>query len=385
MQSLSLSLSPIHHYNLPPLVSLILPIRNEARYIERTLRAVLAQDYPADRLEILIVDGMSGDGTREIIARILPGVAWKNSGRLAEPFDAQPANPQGAHNAPRTPRIALIDNPARIVPAALNLALRRARGEIVVRVDGHCEIAADYVSRCVQHLQERGVDGVGGPIETVGETFLARAIAVGMSSKFGVGGAAFRTVQGRAMQVDTIAFPAYTRETVRAAGLFDEELVRNQDDEYNYRIRKLGGRLWLFPDVRARYYSRASLGKLWSQYFQYGFWKVRVLQKHPRQMRPRQFVPPLFVAALLLSPLLVRIPNSQFLLPVLPALYLLANLIASLRTAASRGWRYLPVLPSVFAVLHLAYGLGFLAGLVRFAHRWGDKTGKTPEFQPADA
>ena len=340
-----------------PLVTLILPIRNEASYIERCLNALLAQDYPAERLEIFVVDGMSTDRTREIVSKYQK------------------------HHA-----IILLDNPEHIVPIALNIALRRAKGEVIVRVDGHCEIAPDYISRCVRHLQAGRADCVGGPIETIGETPLAQAIAIGMSSKFGVGGSAFRTISDRTMFVDTVAFPAFTRKAIEKTGLFDEELVRNQDDEYSYRLRKWGGKILLAPDVKSKYYSRSSLRSLWRQYFQYGYWKVRVLQKHPRQMSLRQFVPPIFVAAMVLPlPVIVLFPPLTPACFLVPVFYLLANLTASLITASRRGWQHLPLLPLVYGILHTAYGAGFLAGLVKFANRWGDKTGRVPRFTSADA
>ena len=255
-----------------PFISVLMPVRNETAFIQRSLAAVLAQDYPRDRMEIVIADGLSTDGTREAIKAV----------QL------------------RNPNVILIGNPGKIVSTGLNAALRVAKGEIIIRVDGHCEIATDYVSRCVSHLADPNVDCVGGPLETIGETYPARAIAAAMSSSFGVGGSAFRVGTREAKFVDTVAFPGFRRETIQRAGPFDEELVRNQDDEYSYRVRKLGGRILLAPDIQSRYYSRASFRKLWKQYFQYGYWKVRVLQKHSRQMSARQFVPPLFVIALLL-------------------------------------------------------------------------------------
>jgi hypothetical protein len=219
---------------------------------------------------------------------------------------------------------------------------------------------------------------VGGPLQTIGESFIARGIAVAMSSTFGVGDSAFRTVNNKTMLVDTIAFPAYTRDIVERVGLFDEELVRNQDDDYNYRLRKIGAKVLLASDVRARYYSRGSIRSLWRQYFQYGYWKVRVMQKHPRQMRPRQFVPPLFVAALLLS--LAAAPLSfifgawsawPFVLA--PGSYALANLAASVLIAVKRlDWPLFWLLPIAFAILHVSFGLGFLVGLLKFRNRWGD-------------
>ncbi|MGQ9851672.1 MAG: glycosyltransferase, partial [Aggregatilineaceae bacterium] len=252
-----------------------------------------------------------------------------------------------------------------------NAALSEARGDVIVRVDGHCEIAPDYVSRCVQHLLEDGVDGVGGPLETVGASPLSKTIALAMCSPFGVGGSAFRVGKGEATLVDTIAFPAYMRAAVETAGPLDEELVRNQDDEYNYRLRKMGARLLLAPDVRSKYYSRTSLGSLWRQYYQYGFYKVRVLQKHPRQMRLRQFVPPAFVAAVLggalLSPLSKAIRAAW---RGAIGAYVAANLFASWRIACRNGRGHFLRLPLVFSILHFSYGLGFLHGLVHFRNRW---------------
>lgn len=345
------------------LVTLILPIRNESAYIERCLNAILAQDYPADRMEILIADGMSTDDTRDNIRAILASA---------------PLPPSSVH---------ILDNPGGIVPTGMNIALCQARSDIIIRVDGHCVIAPDYVSNCVKHLQNDGVDGVGGSMESIGETSIAKGIAIGMSSPFGVGNSAFRTVSGRDMLADTVPFPAYTRTIIERAGLYDEELVRNQDDEYNYRIRELGGRILLAEDVRSTYFSRASLKGLWRQYFQYGYWKVRVLQKHPRQMSPRQYVPPLFVLALVISALLALLSALGLLSSVygrlssiIPLFYLSANLLASFYTASKHGWKYAFFLPLVFAILHLSYGLGFVTGLLKFWNRWGDKIGRTPSF-----
>jgi succinoglycan biosynthesis protein ExoA len=338
-----------------PFVTILMPVRNEAGAIARSLGAVLAQDYPAGRVEIIIADGMSTDATRQVI----------------RDFQRQRAD------------MRLIDNPGKIVPTGLNAALRLAQGEIIVRVDGHCEIAPDYVSRCVSHILTGEVDGVGGSTETIGKTRTAQAIAIAMSSPFGVGDSAFRTESGKTMLADSVPFPAYTRAIIRRAGLYDEELARNQDDEYNYRLRKLGAKLLLAADVHSKYDSRSSLRSVWRQYYQYGYWKVRVLQKHPLQMRPRQFVPPLFVAGLLVSGLCgLAWPPARWLFLAILAAYLIANLGASTYTALRRGWKHLPLLPLVYAILHLSYGLGFLVGLLRFANRWGDRLGRVPPFDP---
>jgi len=322
-----------------------MPVRNEAAFIERSVGSVLAQDYPLDRMEILIADGMSHDATRQIISG----------------FQQQHSN------------IKIVNNTGNIVATGLNAALRQAKGEIIVRVDGHCEIATDYVSRCVSHLVNDKVEAVGGLVETIGESGVARVIAAAMSSRFGVGGSAFRVTNSNTQFTDTVAFPAYTRAVIDRAGPFDEELVRNQDDEYNYRLRKLGVKILLASDVRSRYYSRATLRRLASQYFQYGYWKVRVMQKHTRQMRLRQFAPPLFVAVLLVALLLLPIfPAAGYLLSLIACVYSIAALASSILTARRSGWRLLPVLPIAFAILHLAYGSGFLIGLVKYWNRWGE-------------
>lgn len=328
-----------------PFVTVVMPVRNEADYIAGSLGAVLEQDYPSERMEIIVADGMSTDATREIVCSLQS----------------------------RFSNIRLMDNPGKIAPTGLNRAIAQARGEIIARVDGHCEIAPDYIRRSVEHLQSGQADGVGGPIETIGETAMATVIATAMSSTFGVGGSAFRTVKGKTMPADTIAFPTYTRAVIERGGDYDEELVRNQDDEYNYRLRKMGAKLLLAADVQSRYYSRGTIKKLFKQYFQYGFWKVRVLQKHPRQMSLRQFIPPLFVASLLFSLLPACFSAYGRWLPTgIIGCYLLVNLLASARTAikSNRFWLHLIFLPIVYASLHLSYGLGFLFGLVRFASRW---------------
>jgi succinoglycan biosynthesis protein ExoA len=324
-------------------VTVIMPIRNEAGFIRESLAAVLNQDYPADLIEILVVDGMSTDETCAIVSEI-----------------------QSKHH-----NIRLLENPGKVVPIGLNIALAQTRGEIFVRVDGHCVIQPDYIRRCVEYLEIENVDGVGGPMETIGETPSSQAIALAMSSPFGVGGSAFRTVKDRRMFVDTVAFPAYKRETIRKVGPFDEELVRNQDDEYNFRLREMGGRILMTPDIRSRYYSRSSISGLWRQYFQYGYWKVRVMQKHPRQMSLRQFIPPAFVVSLVVLALLATISApARILLAGIVGAYLIANLSAAVLTASRGGWRYLGYLPAAFATLHISYGAGFLYGLAKFANCW---------------
>lgn len=322
------------------MVSVVIPMRNEEAYIAECLRSIIDQDYPKESLEVLVVDGLSDDRSREIVEEF----------SQAYPF------------------IRLLDNPHRIVPTAMNIGIKEARGEIIIRVDGHCRLASDYVSQCVRYLEETGVACVGGAIESIGQTPMAQAISLAMSSPFGVGDAYFRCGTQKERYVDTLAFGAYRRQVFDQVGLFDEELVRNQDYELNYRLRKAGGKILLTPAIKSRYYTRSSLGKLWSQYFQYGFWKMQMLRKHPRSVRIRQLVPPLFVLALLLSGALSVISSfAAWMFALITASYLSLSLAFSLFIAARRGWRYFPVLPLIFACLHLSWGLGFLYSLARLA------------------
>ncbi len=326
--------------NKKPLVSIIMPVYNEATFIRRSLGAILEQSYPTELLEIIIADGMSSDNTRDAIEQI----------KTESQFP-----------------IVIVDNPQRIAPAGLNRAIASAKGEIIIRVDGHCEIEPDYVENCVKHLISGRCEGVGGPIETIGETFSARAIALAMSSKFGVGGSAFRTINNQELFVDTVAFPGYKKTTIENAGPFNEELVRNQDDEYNYRIRKLGGKILLSPDIRSRYYSRSSFGSLWKQYFQYGYWKVRVLQLHPRQMSIRQFVPFVFVSTLLLLTVFaIFFEYVRWSLVAILSLYLVVSFSAAVLELRKAKLGMLPLVWLGFAVLHFSYGLGFLTGVFAF-------------------
>lgn len=273
------SISPSTFHD-PPII-IILPIRNESRHIARTLESILAQDYPAEQMDILVVDGMSNDGTRQIVSEF----------------------------AQRESRVHLLDNPQRIVPTAMNKGIRAARGAIIVRVDGHTVIERDYVRRCVEALSTTGADNVGGPMRAASDTWIGKAIVLATSSPFGVGGARFHYAETPGW-VDTVYMGAYRREVFERIGLFDEELVRNQDDEFNFRLTQAGGKIWLDPQIRSTYFSRSTLRGLWKQYFEYGLWKVRVIQKHRRPASWRHLVPAAFVLALLGSSFLSVLTKS---------------------------------------------------------------------------
>jgi len=336
-----------------PLVSVVMPVRNEAAHIAKTLQAVLAQDYPREKMEIIVADGMSTDDTRRIIASL---------------------QDDNSH-------LRLISNPGKIVPTGLNAAIRRAQGEIIVRLDGHTEVATDYVRQCVGSLLRTGADNAGGRMSAVGGGFVGRAIAIATSTPLGVGSARFH-YSDKEEWVDTVYLGAWRKDLFRRLGLFDEEQVRNQDDEFNYRLLKHGGRILLTPAVKSRYTVRSSLHKLCSQYFQYGFWKVRVMQKHPRQMQWRQFAPPgmvaLFIALLIGA---VWFPWSRIAALTATGTYLIAVLVASLSAGRKAGWRSAVLLPVVFATLHVSYGVGFVAGLFKFWNRWKDREGQVPPFE----
>jgi glycosyltransferase involved in cell wall biosynthesis len=320
-------------------------MRNEEKYIERCLASIFAQRYPTDRLEVIVLDGMSTDRSWEIAAALCS----------------------------QHPNARLLSNPRVIQTAAWNLGIRESKGEIIGIVSAHSVFEPDYVSTAVETLLRTGADMVGGPMRAYGDAQPAQAIALATSTPFGVGGARAHYTD-REEEVDTVYMGLCWRELYERIGGFDEEMVRNQDDELSYRLLKHGGRIVCNPAIRSRYYNRSTLGGLWSQYFQYGFWKVRVLQKHPRQMRVRQFVPPTFVAALLGSAVLAQFTSMGHLLLTLIAVsYVLSNLAASAWTARKHGWHHLPLLPLVFATLHISYGLGVLAGLIRFARRWHER------------
>jgi succinoglycan biosynthesis protein ExoA len=216
---------------------------------------------------------------------------------------------------------------------------------------------------------------VGGPMRADGRKRVGQAIALATSTPFGVGGARFHYIE-REQEVDTVYMGLCWRAVYQRIGGFDEEMVRDQDDELSYRLLAQGGRIFCNPEIRSRYHNRSTFRSLWKQYFQYGYWKVRVMQKHRRQMRLRQFVPPAFVTALLGSALLTPFSVlGQWLLVSVVGSYALADLAASVWAARKGGLQHLPLLPLSFASLHLSYGVGFLVGLVKFANRWRDKAG----------
>lgn len=322
-----------------PFVTIVMPIRNEADYIERTIRSILDNDYPADRLEILVADGQSDDGTAEIVE----GIGQKD------------------------PRVRLFENTGRVVSTGLNMTLRAARGDIFIRVDGHCTVTPDFIRKSVACLIEHPEAWVaGGYWKTVSEGFIGRVVAAATQSRVGVGNARHRLGNYDGW-VDTVPYGAHYMWVLDKVGYFDEELVRNQDDEFNMRIIQAGGKIRISSDICSTYYSRSSLKKLWRQYFQYGFWRTRTLQKHGQPAVFRQIIPVIFVVTIISLGFLGLVsPHFWWALAGLLVIYSLALVSGAIDVGRQAGWKCALAAPLIFKIIHFGYGLGTLWGFVRF-------------------
>ncbi|MDP4302581.1 glycosyltransferase family 2 protein [Leptothrix discophora] len=321
----------------PRTVSVIAPCRNERDHIVDFCRALTAQHLPDGvTLEVLIADGRSDDGTRELL------VDW--CGRDA--------------------RFQVVDNPGRIVSTGLNRCLARARGDVIVRMDIHTRYASDYIAQCLAALQRSGADNVGGPwvAQPATPEGWPAAIAAAFQSRWVAGGARSRD-RGYEGEVDTVYLGCWPRASFDRHGGFDERLVRNQDDEHNLRIRRAGGRIWQSGRIRSVYQSRSTPGQLARQWRQYGYWKPFVMRKHGQAASWRHLAPGLFVGlegVLLLASALSDLALAGFI--GLGLLYALAVLATAVLVAREAGWALLPRLPVVIGLYHLAYGAGSLQG-----------------------
>jgi len=327
------------------MISFILPIRNEVQSIEKTIQSILSQTIDED-FEIIVADGNSSDGTREILKNLQIN----------------------------NPNIILIDNPEKIVSTGFNRALNESKGDTIIRVDGHCEIAPDYIQKCLECLEKINADCVGGATEHVASGLVGKSIKLAQSSFFGLGGVSFRRIVEKGEYVDTLAFGAYKREVFDQLGGYDEELVRNQDDEFNFRMIQNDRKIWLDPSIKSTYTQRNSFIGLFKQYFQYGFYKVRVMQKRRGIASWRHVVPGLFVLGLFtsLSIFFVYGNNIPILSLCLP--YLSFSLFATIFELIKSPFNLLSamMLPLTFYILHISYGLGFLLGLIYFWDKWND-------------
>jgi succinoglycan biosynthesis protein ExoA len=317
-----------------PLVTIAIPCLDEEAHIETCIATIAAQDYPKNRMEILVADGGSKDRTLEILRRL----------------------------AEEDRRIHVLHNEGRIQAAGLNKILRRAKGDVVVRMDVHCEYAKDYVSKCVEVLERTGADNVGGAQRMKTRTWFQRVLRAAFESPLGVGGAAYRSAD-REGPVDTVFLGAFRRAVFEKVGLFDPGAVTNEDAELNQRILKAGGRVILSREIIVHYYPRQSLDALAKQYFRYGRGRARTLLK----TRELPSLRPVFPLALVVggAAMLVTWPWNP-LSPLAFGAYALATGAEAVRVGRKEGWKAVPVVWAIFPTLHVSHGLGFAAGLLKY-------------------
>ncbi|MBR0305075.1 MAG: glycosyltransferase family 2 protein [Bacteroidales bacterium] len=319
-------------------LSVICPIYNEEKHIASCLESILQQDFPKEEMEVLLVDGMSTDRTREIVQQ------------YTEQY----------------PFIFLLDNPKRIVPTGLNIGIRVAQGDVIIRLDAHAIYPDNYFSVLVDKLFALNADNVGGLCRTLPakETPVCEAIAAALSSPFGMGDSHFRIGTNKEMQVDTVPFGCFRREVFDKIGYFDEELIRNQDDEFNGRIIKYGGHIYLIPSIVINYYGRDSIGKVAKMFYQYGLFKPLVNKKLGNPATVRQFFPPLFVVGLIGGLLLGFVhPIFCILYMVVLALYLFLAIYFSVKQF--KNIKKVLLLIATFVTIHVSYGWGYLCGCVK--------------------
>lgn len=325
----------IKHQDLT--VSIVIPCRNEKNYIRKCLDSFVVQTYRKDLYEVLVCDGISDDGTRDIVER------YKNL----------------------YSNIKLIDNKGLSAPRGMNEGIKSSKSDVIIIFGAHAYADEKFIEENIAALVSHEVGCVGGPIETINEDDKGCAISMAMSSPFGVGNALFRYAKEE-VYVDTVAFGCYSREVLDHIGYFDEELVRNQDDELNFRLVKNHYKILLSPRIKSYYYSRSSLKKLWKQYYQYGFWKVRVMQKHGGIASIRHIVPAVFVITNILGIVLGIFYKWILYLWILEViLYLIGDVVFSLKLIKSNRkiWKYIFF---IFPILHISYGVGFINGIFNF-------------------
>jgi glycosyltransferase involved in cell wall biosynthesis len=329
-----------------PGVSVIVPCYNEEHTIQLLLEAIYHQSYPRQAMEVIIADGMSSDNTRQRIEQF----------RLINPDLS----------------IRILDNPKRIIPAALNEAIRAANMEYILRLDAHSQPYPDFIEKSILALQSGKGSNVGGiweiqPFHLLGKkaSTIARGIAAAAAHPLGVGDAFYR-FGSTPRQVDTVPFGAFRKDLAEKVGLFDESLLTNEDYEFNVRIRQNGGTIWLDPAIRCKYFARPTLSTLWKQYWRYGFWKARMVTRYPETIRWRQALPPLFVLSLLiLLGLSIGVWWAFWLLTIQTGSYLLiTEIIATITAMRKRDAGLLFSMPLAIVIMHFAWGLAFLWSLI---------------------
>ena len=321
-----------------PFISVILPVRNEEKFIAACVDSIFSQDYPVELMEVIFVDGLSEDRTVEMLREM-----------------------QNVH-----PQIAVLSNPHRTVPYAMNIGIRESRGEVIVRLDAHAEYPADYVRLSVETLLTQDCDNAGGVFETRGRGFMGEAIAEMLKTPLGVGNATYRLTQEDGY-VDTVPFGCWRRELFDRLGGFDERMTRNQDNELIHRIRKSGGKVYLNHNIRVLYYCRDTMRGIMRMGYMNGKWGVITMTLVPGSMGVRHFVPLAFVASTIGLILLTLLTHSWLfggLLALEWGAYLLLDFFYAYTIAKEKGWRFLPVEIILYPAFHFAYGLGSLAGIL---------------------
>lgn len=327
---------------MTPFVSILVPCFNEEKYIGELLNNMLKQDYPDGSYEILLIDGISTDGTRKIILDFI-----------------------GSRQD-----IRLLDNPERFVPFALNVGILQAKGDIILRIDAHAVYPFNYVSRLVHALLELEADNVGASFTILpADTRLQSvAIACSQSSAFGIGNSEYLINSDRVRPVETVPFGCYRKSIFKKIGMFDEELLRNQDVEMNGRILKNGGRIFLVPGITIGYYSRDSLCKFLRMFVQYSYFRPLVNKKLKTAMQFRQFIPPVWVLFLLIAGTCSFFSETgRLLLAAVLGIYLACDLFFSVKSAlGQKRWGLMLYLPGIFFLLHICYGCGYIFGVINF-------------------
>ncbi len=323
-------------------ISVIVPCRNEEKFIRETIRRISEQEGAGNEFsyEVFIVDGMSNDRTCAIVEEEIV----------------------------QRPHIRLLRNREKVTPSAFNLGIRNASGRYICILGAHAEIANDYLLSCLRTMRRVDADNVGGPWKAVGRGYVGKAIALAFQSPFAVGGVRCHKLDYEGC-VDTVWGGFYKREVFDRIGLFDEEFIRNQDDELNLRLVEGGGKIWQSPQIRYSYYCRESLKKLWLQYFQWGYWKVKGIMKHRKTASLRHLVPGAFVLSILALSLCSMVSGTaRTMLAGILGLYALTTIGAAVMTCSRQkgNRRYLPIMPLIFAIYHVSYGWGFLRGIWDF-------------------
>ena len=326
-----------------PLVSVIIPCRNEEKTIHLVLEALFEQSFPLQNMEIVIADGLSTDGTRRAIHAF---------------SEAHPAL-----------FVRLVDNPKQIIPTGLNTAIKASKGELIVRMDAHSLPKQDYVQRCYNAHQEGKAENVGGvwKISPQNNGWVARSIAAAAANPFAVGDAHYRFTE-KAAYVDTVPYGSYKRELFEKIGYFDESLLANEDYEFNTRIRQSGGRIWLDPAIQCTYFARATFAALAKQYWGYGFWKAQMLKRYPETLRWRQALPPAFVLGLVVLALVGFIwPIAWPVFAVIVGLYLAVQLVPAIQISLKAGDIHLSIgVVIATLIMHFSWGTALIVGL--FSH-----------------